>query len=258
MTSYQYRKSHCGDKTILRPFYLHNGISYAGKISSLYWIRPQISFYQWDHLFIRMIAIGWWNEHIAIGWWNTQQLSIAFRIPCQYTAALNSTSITTLRPTSPRSSTFPTMMFSSVPLNSTHGWDNLWASADNSLKDRYLTRVGTSDGNLWCWNTVGSIRLQYDQPVVLVYPMLWYQFGNKHWPFDVLKKKLLKKIPMKNDSNKCVQWNICLRAWLIEFKMLTSSNESIFRVTGPLCREFTDPQWIPLTKASDAELWCFL
>ena len=37
--SYQYRKSHCGDKTILRPSYLHNGISYTGKMSSLYWIR---------------------------------------------------------------------------------------------------------------------------------------------------------------------------------------------------------------------------
>ena len=39
MTSYQYRKSHCGDKTILRPSYLHNGISYTGKMPSLYWIR---------------------------------------------------------------------------------------------------------------------------------------------------------------------------------------------------------------------------
>ena len=38
MTSYQYRKSHCGDKTILRPSYLHNGISYTGKLASLYWI----------------------------------------------------------------------------------------------------------------------------------------------------------------------------------------------------------------------------
>ena len=38
MTSYQYRKSHCGDKTILWPSYLHNGISYTGKMSSLYWI----------------------------------------------------------------------------------------------------------------------------------------------------------------------------------------------------------------------------
>ena len=36
-TSYQYRKYHCGDKTILRPSYLHNGISYTGKMTSLYW-----------------------------------------------------------------------------------------------------------------------------------------------------------------------------------------------------------------------------
>ena len=41
MPSYQYRKSHCGDKTILRPSYLHNGISYTGKMTSLYWIRAQ-------------------------------------------------------------------------------------------------------------------------------------------------------------------------------------------------------------------------
>ena len=38
-TSYQCKKSHCGDKTILRPSYLHNGIPYTGKMSSLYWIR---------------------------------------------------------------------------------------------------------------------------------------------------------------------------------------------------------------------------
>ena len=40
--------------------------------------------------------------------------------------------------------------------------------------------------------------------------------------------------------------------------MIMSSNGNIFRVTGPLCGEFTGPRWIPLTKASDAELWCFL
>ena len=43
MPSYQYRKSHCGDKTILRPSYLHNGISYTGKMASLYWIRALMS-----------------------------------------------------------------------------------------------------------------------------------------------------------------------------------------------------------------------
>ena len=42
MSSYHYRKSHCGDKTIFRPSYLHNGISYTGKTTSLYWIRAQV------------------------------------------------------------------------------------------------------------------------------------------------------------------------------------------------------------------------
>ena len=40
--------------------------------------------------------------------------------------------------------------------------------------------------------------------------------------------------------------------------MMMSSNGNIFRVTGPLWEEFTGHRWIPLTKASDAELWCFL
>ena len=39
--------------------------------------------------------------------------------------------------------------------------------------------------------------------------------------------------------------------------MMTSSNGNCFRVIGPLYGEFTGHRWIPLTKASDAELWCF-
>ena len=38
--------------------------------------------------------------------------------------------------------------------------------------------------------------------------------------------------------------------------MMTSSNGNIFRVTGPLCGEFTGNRRIPCTRASDAELWC--
>ena len=41
MSSYQYRKSHCRDKTVVRSSYLHNGISYTGKMTSLYWIGAQ-------------------------------------------------------------------------------------------------------------------------------------------------------------------------------------------------------------------------
>ena len=40
--------------------------------------------------------------------------------------------------------------------------------------------------------------------------------------------------------------------------MMTSSSGNIFRVTGPLWGESIRHRWIPLTKASDTELWFFL
>ena len=40
--SYQYWKSHCGYKTVVRSSYLHNGISYTGKMASSFWISPKI------------------------------------------------------------------------------------------------------------------------------------------------------------------------------------------------------------------------
>ena len=42
------------------------------------------------------------------------------------------------------------------------------------------------------------------------------------------------------------------------FRVMASSNGNIFRVTGPLCGEFTGQRWIPRAKVSDAELGCFL
>ena len=43
MISYLYKKSHCVDKTISWLSYLHNGIFYTGKMTSLYWIRAMVS-----------------------------------------------------------------------------------------------------------------------------------------------------------------------------------------------------------------------
>ena len=38
---YQHRKSYCGDMmVVVKPCYLHNGISYTGKMSSLHYKRP--------------------------------------------------------------------------------------------------------------------------------------------------------------------------------------------------------------------------
>ena len=41
MPSYQYREFHCEDETVVRSSYLHNGIPYTGKMTSLNWIRAQ-------------------------------------------------------------------------------------------------------------------------------------------------------------------------------------------------------------------------
>ena len=56
-------------------------------------------------------------------------------------------------------------------------------------------------------------------------------------------------------------WPILVESWClfgVRLNMMTSSNGNIFRVTGHLCGEFTSHRWIPRTKSSDAELWCFL
>ena len=54
-----------------------------------------------------------------------------------------------------------------------------------------------------------------------------------------------------------VHGTYCIKSMSSNY-MMTSSNGNIFRVTGHLCGEFTGLRWIPRTKASDAELWCFL
>ena len=43
------------------------------------------------------------------------------------------------------------------------------------------------------------------------------------------------------ETCKTLPWSLCLL-------MMTSSNGNIFRVTGPLCGEFTGDRWIPRTK----------
>ena len=54
MSSYQYRKSHCGDETVVRSSHLHDEISYSVKMPSLYWIGPWLCFldYVKSHLYV--------------------------------------------------------------------------------------------------------------------------------------------------------------------------------------------------------------
>ena len=66
ISSYQYRKSHCGDEMILRPPYLHNGIFYTGKMTPLYCIRAPIRIASWNmmlhvshHKLLLLTEIRW-------------------------------------------------------------------------------------------------------------------------------------------------------------------------------------------------------
>ena len=99
----QYRKSNCGDKTILRPSYLHNGISYTGKTPSCHWIRAHglvsIQDLHSTELNINKIVIrltacrpGWWRQHYDLDVWhieglvqerrNSSALAMEFRLSC--------------------------------------------------------------------------------------------------------------------------------------------------------------------------------
>ena len=83
---------------------------------------------------------------------------------------------------------------------------------------------------------------------------------------DSIKKNKYTFNEMKTIGNilfikKKLYMRTCLSCWQQNYSfthiMMTSSNGNIFQVTDPLCGEFTGQRWIFLTKASDAELWCF-
>ena len=88
--SFQYCKFHCGDKTILRPPYLHNHISYTGNATFLYWLRDQKTTYdyrvyeKWTHCnVINNISLpinSWENTgSIRIGFYSNINFMITVR-----------------------------------------------------------------------------------------------------------------------------------------------------------------------------------
>ena len=73
MSSYQHKKSQCGEKTILRPSYLRNGISYTGKTTSLYLIGTQTIHLHLHFVEIiskprqfQVVAICSWMYHLQV------------------------------------------------------------------------------------------------------------------------------------------------------------------------------------------------
>ena len=105
-----------------------------------------------------------------------------------------------------------------------------------------LIELHTLRSNSWYLdmetNTYGLLLWQYSEDVELfVYPHLY----TRVWQSALKEVKATEAFVV------------------IQFlSLMTKSNGNIFRVAGLLCGEFTGVRWILRTKASDAELWCFL
>ena len=94
-------------------------------------------------------------------------------------------------------------------------------------------------------------------------------FNENLFSLIIFSLKLIPNGPVDNESELVQMMAWCrqpLSHYLTKYRptsmscydMMTSSNGNIFRVTRPLWGEYTGHMWIPLTKASDAEFWCFL
>ena len=111
-----------------------------------------------------------------------------------------------------------------------------------------------------CINPRSAVRLRQAFWMMLGY---WKRIGN-HW----------QPLLLKNMPNFTSYTEFCSCRWYISARCCANcrySDDQIqviyhddvikwkhFPRNWPLCGEFTGPRWIPRTKASDAELWCFL
>ena len=74
------------------------------------------------------------------------------------------------------------------------------------------------------------------------------RWGGKLYLYMLMTYLVLTLLVVRPESYSGITWSM----------MTSSLNRNIFRVSDPLCWEFTDQRWIPLTKTSDAEIWYFL
>ena len=94
-----------------------------------------------------------------------------------------------------------------------------------------------------------DVIMNRDLTPLLTYMHCGYAFF--HWAFDLLRFCFARLF--SDLSALCELFIHCftvLHDDVIKWKH--------FRVTGLLCGEFNGHRWITFTKASDAELWCFL
>ena len=80
LSSYQYRKSHCEVKTVIRSSYLHNAISYTVRKSSLYWIGALV--YIYIYIYICPLAGAHFSSKRCIH--NKNYVYVYYHTPIKY------------------------------------------------------------------------------------------------------------------------------------------------------------------------------
>ena len=98
---------------------------------------------------------------------------------------------------------------------------------------------------------IGTLGTNFSEILIEIRPFSFKEMhlkmsSGKWRPFCLSPNVLIKEFDVNHSD---AETGIC--------HMMTSSNGNIFRITGPVCWEFTGQWWISLTKASDVEL-CFL
>ena len=96
--------------------------------------------------------------------------------------------------------------------------------------------------------------------------LFWFGYtkcGKEHAPFQTSLSISSKLTPPSGQTKPITTvcwrtqfslgWNARVGKSALKQHMMTSSNGTIFRVTGHLCGEFTGPRWIPHTKAGDVK-----
>ena len=124
--------------------------------------------------------------------------------------------------------------------------DNAWGFTKTCCKDKFIHSEES------CFAYESNPQTMWSSP--------WKMVNNFHFIENIFREKIQLVYKLLLNKWHIVFDNICppIEERIFYLYMMTSSNGNMFRVTGPLCGKFTGDRWIPLTKASDAKLWCFL
>ena len=139
------------------------------------------------------------------------------------------------------------------PLDSIHKWSLLWSF--DFVYVVILIKLFNKQSNCW-WLELTNSWLKENMPFRRVYSF------SLHWKTCSCAQAIVQYF----------SYGLIHRQDMLYFKILSSPEDKELEVAGQdngikwkhfpryshLCGEFTSHRWIPRTKASDVELWCFL